>query len=98
MSTPVAGKGEALRITEGIHGTHHYHLSRVRPASVGKGMIAEPTALCGAWVMATELPLTTWGYRGHLGEHYCAICSRLPEGVAAIAQALVMKQRQQGER
>lgn len=94
--SPAAGKAPALCITEGMHGTHHYHLSRVRPATAGKRALAEPVALCGARVMATELPLTTWGYRGHLEERYCASCARQPDGVAAIAHMLVTKQ--QGER
>lgn len=53
-----------LQIVESLAGTFFYHLARETPAK----------ALCGARTMATGLPLTQWGYRGHLGERYCAIC------------------------
>lgn len=55
-------------LVEGIHGTWHYHLS-----DDGK------TALCGAQVMISEAPESTWGYVGHLHERYCSKCSKIRE-------------------
>lgn len=50
-----------LRITEGISGVWHYHLSEVteRPPT---------TALCGARVMATAMTLDQWAVP--FGEHF----------------------------
>jgi hypothetical protein len=56
-----------LSICEGISGTWFYHLSE----DAGK------TALCGARVMPTQIPLRTWGMVGHLHERYCSQCAQL---------------------
>jgi hypothetical protein len=54
-------------LVEGIHGTWHYHLS-----DDGR------TALCGARVMPSEAPESTWGYvSDHLHERYCGKCYAL---------------------
>ena len=51
-------------LVEGIHGTWHYHYSD-----------DERTALCGAMVMPSGAPESTWGYvSDHLHEQYCAKC------------------------
>lgn len=61
-----------MKITEGISGYWHYHLSRD----------SEPfTAICGAKVMGTEMPLTSW--KVPFGEHFpkrptfCKTCDEL---------------------
>jgi hypothetical protein len=54
-------------LLEGIHGTWHYHL-------------ADPSgkrALCGAKVMLTKIPETSWNFRAHLKERYCSKCAEL---------------------
>jgi hypothetical protein len=53
-------------LVEGIHGTWHYHLS-----DDGK------TALCGAHVMVSDAPESTWGFVGHLNERYCKKCAEI---------------------
>jgi hypothetical protein len=61
-----------MKITEGIAGLWHYHWSHDD---------APTKALCGASVMATELPLTAW--KVPFGEHfpkrptYCEKCDVL---------------------
>lgn len=86
----VAAPPETLRVTEGIAGTYHYHLSRLTAGKDG-APVSATTALCGAKVMHTHVPLAAWGYHGHLHEHYCESCGRQPEALAAIAQALLHK-------
>jgi hypothetical protein len=54
-----------LAITEGVSGTHYYHLSELDNLFRG---------LCGAPTMATSLPADTWGIVGHLHERYCSRC------------------------
>jgi hypothetical protein len=54
-----------LVVTEGIAGTHRYHLSEAATPTV---------ALCGAWTMATDATLASWGTAGHLMERYCSRC------------------------
>lgn len=59
-----------LKIVEGVESIWFYHLSRT-------GKPAKP-ALCGnARVMQTELPLESWGLRGHLNEKYCPECEKI---------------------
>ena len=58
-----------LVITEGIRGTHFYHLSDPSTPSVG---------LCGMKTMPTSIPLSAWGYRSHLRERYCPLCTVYP--------------------
>ena len=55
---------DMLIVTEGVEGTWHYHLSRDRD---GK----ETSALCGARVMHTSVPIEAWGRVGHLHERWC---------------------------
>jgi len=56
-----------LKIVEGIAGYYFYHLSE-------SGENGKP-ALCGnKEVMSTGLPLSSWGYVGHLKERYCSLC------------------------
>ena len=59
-------------IVEGVAGVWFYHLSDT-------GKSGHP-ALCGEQdVMSTSLPITSWGYRGHLKERYCTTCQTLRE-------------------
>ena len=54
-------------LVEGIEGTWHYHYS-----NDGR------TALCGARVMISSAPESTWGHvSDHLHERYCAKCFSL---------------------
>jgi hypothetical protein len=48
-----------LKITEGVSGMHHYHLSTEQSPYRG---------LCGAQVMGTAMPLERW--RVPFGEHF----------------------------
>lgn len=57
-----------LHITEGVAGTWYYHLSPVETNARG---------LCGAQTMNTQIPMSAWGSKGHLGERYCKDCQRL---------------------
>src|SRR6185312_14757803 len=56
-----------IQVMEGVSGTWFYHLGR-------KG---QTTALCGARVMTTQVPLSAWGHVGHLHERWCAKCADL---------------------
>jgi hypothetical protein len=73
----MAVKASVIGICEGIAGTWYYHLGD-----------NATTALCGARVMTTQVPLSTWGMKSHLGERYCPACAQHPEGARAIARAL----------
>ena len=54
-------------LVEGIESVWHYHLS-----DDGRH------ALCGARVMISSAPESSWGYRsGHLHERYCKKCEEL---------------------
>jgi hypothetical protein len=55
-----------LKITEGIHGTWYYHLSRSD----------QTRSLCGKPVMPTRLPLDSWGTVTHIKERYCSQCQQ----------------------
>lgn len=55
-----------LHITEGIGGVWFYHLLVVG---------ANATALCGARIMNTSIPIARWGTRGHLNEGWCKSCA-----------------------
>ena len=55
-------------ITEGIHGTWFYHYSDAGDRTI---------SLCGERTMLTELPLSSWGFVGRLGERYCKSCRSL---------------------
>lgn len=61
-----------MKVTEGISGMWHYHLSADETPHVG---------LCGARVMSTGIPVESWGMA--FGEHFpkkptwCAECERL---------------------
>lgn len=57
----------ALRVTEGIHGTWFYHLTNDKDSE----------SLCGERTMHSGMPLSSWGYRGHLNERYCLDCETL---------------------
>lgn len=57
-----------LHITEGIYGMWFYHLSEQGENS---------KSLCGARTMHTSIPLSAWGFRGHLNERYCKQCEGL---------------------
>jgi len=59
----------AVVVTEGVESTWYYHLSWAD----GRNR----TALCGASVFATLVPLTAWGHVGHLRERWCSECRRL---------------------
>lgn len=52
-------------VTEGISGYYHYHLSKEHETT---------RSLCGVKVMPTCVPLTAWGFVGHLREHWCEKC------------------------
>ncbi len=54
-----------FHVTEGIAGTFHYHISNDQVNARG---------LCGAETMVTAIPLSVWGVRGHLNEHWCEAC------------------------
>jgi hypothetical protein len=56
------------RISEGISGTWFYHLEPKTSAGI-------PTALCGARVMRTSVPVSAWGTRTHLKERWCQECA-----------------------
>lgn len=64
-------------IAETATSTYSYHLRRVGTEGVKLGGLAEQyRALCGARLgWDTRLPLTTWGQRSHLPEHYCVQCA-----------------------
>lgn len=61
---------DALKITEGVSGLWHYHLSL--PTNPSRG-------ICGALVMRTSIPRDDWGLP--FGEHFpkrptwCAKCA-----------------------
>lgn len=70
----------ALQIWEGISGTWHYHLRD------SKDKEHKPSALCGAFIMPTSIPLEAWDKTlpdYHLPEKWCAKCyelsKKLPE-------------------
>jgi hypothetical protein len=53
-----------ISIVESVHGTWFYHLRDKENGS----------ALCGATVMQTSIPLSAWGVRTALGERWCNKC------------------------
>ena len=57
---------EGLHITEGVGGVYMYHLSEVG---------TNARSLCGAHTMSTQIPMASWGVRGHLNEKWCAKCA-----------------------
>jgi hypothetical protein len=61
-------------ITEGVHGYFHYHISYVDTFS---------KSLCGKneTTMWTDIPMDTWGFRGHLKERYCKECKEIYEKI-----------------
>lgn len=61
------GSLKRLRIAEGVAGTWFYHLAYE----------GEYKSLCGKDVMHTEIPMNTWGFRGHLNERYCHDCEEM---------------------
>ncbi len=65
---------ETYKIVEGIESTWHYHLARIDADDF--------KSLCGAKTMATEIPLRTWGMKGHVPSYYCKECERLSSGLA----------------
>lgn len=73
----VASEDE-LYITETVSGVYFYHLTRERKNG-------QHTALCGESFtgMETRATLSSWGYRGHLGEHYCKGCTGARDGEVA---------------
>ena len=59
-----------MEIVETVYGYYHYHLSE-------SGKTHQPT-LCGREdVMTTEIPLSIWGYVGHLNEKWCEKCWKI---------------------
>ena len=60
-------KKKHLVVTEGVESTWYYHLSEVKDGR-------ETVAICGARVMHTEVPITAWGFVGHLKERWCKAC------------------------
>lgn len=67
---------EGLHITEGVAGVYSYHLSEVETNS---------RSLCGAQTMSTQIPIASWGVRGHLNEKWCVKCATM--GVNALRTA-----------
>jgi hypothetical protein len=63
-------KGPVWEVAEGISGTFYYH---VRDVSLPRPL-SQP-APCGARVMQTQIPLSTWGHVGHLKERWCEKCA-----------------------
>lgn len=59
-----------MKVSEGISGTWFYHLSEDEHSIRG---------LCGAKTMRTEVPLSAWGYRGHLNERWCEKCKEIAD-------------------
>ena len=59
---------EGLHITEGVGGVYSYHLSEAG---------TNARSLCGAQTMNTQIPVSSWGVRGHLSEKWCAKCASL---------------------
>lgn len=51
--------GCVLKVTEGVSGMYHYHLSEAHRTS---------RALCGAMTMGTSIPLEGW--KVPFGEHF----------------------------
>lgn len=58
-------------VAEGISSTWHYHLRN--PGSF--------KALCGAQVMGTSIPVSAWGTKTHINEHWCSKCKGIAEKV-----------------
>lgn len=67
---------EGLHITEGVGGVYSYHLSDVA---------TNARSLCGAQTMNTQIPMASWGARGHLNEKWCSKCATL--GAVALRAA-----------
>ena len=55
-----------LRVVEGVEGMFRYHLATQDQMKA----VCDPERR----VMHTSIPLSTWGFRGHLKEKYCAQC------------------------
>jgi hypothetical protein len=68
MTKHIHALDENLKIAEGISGIYRYHLSTAKHSEI---------SLCGKITMRTSIPLKSWGYKGHLKEHYCAECEKL---------------------
>ena len=69
IEIPSIGFEIPLKIVEGAASVWHYHLSET-------GKSGDP-ALCGEKkVMATSIPLSSWGQVSHLHESYCKDCER----------------------
>jgi hypothetical protein len=67
----------ALRITKGVAGTYLYH-------------VAEPgkhTALCHVRVMATSIPLSSWGAKSHLNERWAPYAARSADSPSQAQEA-----------
>jgi hypothetical protein len=58
-----------VEMVESIHGNFHYHLKRID--------VKQRRSLCGAMIMACNIPLSAWGTVSHLRESYCEECLRL---------------------
>lgn len=68
-TSPATPREARLQVVEGVAGTWFYHLA---------GKLERSTeALCGAQTMATHVPLSAWGTRGHLREAWCEKCAVL---------------------
>lgn len=62
---PVTDEVGAVVVTEGVAGTHFYHLSPWGDTSI---------SLCGVRTMGTLIPVEAWGEVSHLQERYCRRC------------------------
>ena len=68
-----------IHIVEGVESMWFYHLSET-------GKSGQP-ALCGNnRVMNTEIPVSTWGQRGHLNEKYCKDCENLGRNIIPVSR------------
>jgi hypothetical protein len=68
-----------LFIVEHVSGVWYYHLSET-------GKSGQP-ALCGnTQVMSTEIPISSWGSKGHLNEKYCKECENVLQKKLGVAE------------
>lgn len=75
---------EGLHITEGVSGVYLYHLGEVGTNARG---------LCGAQTMNTQIPMASWGVRGHLNEKWCASCAEMGANALRTAGVETMNER-----
>jgi hypothetical protein len=65
---------ESFMIVEEVTGYYHYHIAL-------KDTFTKSLCNKNITMMYTAIPLSTWGYVGHLNERYCDKCKEIKESL-----------------